>query len=82
MLEGTYDRKCDIWALGVLLYVMLYGKYPFDDENKAVLFDKIRTREPRYDRREVSQEALDLMKEMLYKDPTRRPEATKILDHP
>ena len=82
VLEGTYDRKCDIWALGVLLYVMLYGKYPFDDENKAVLFDKIRTREPRYDRREVSQEALDLMKEMLYKDPTRRPEATKILDHP
>ena len=68
VLEGTYDRKCDIWALGVLLYVMLYGKYPFDDDNKAVLFEKIKTKEPRYDRREVSQEAIELMRQMLVKD--------------
>ena len=82
VLEGTYGRKCDIWALGVLLYVMLYGKYPFDDDNTAILFEKIRTKEPRYDRREVSQEAIELMKEMLCKDPEMRPEATEILDHP
>ena len=81
VLEGTYDRKCDIWALGVLLYVMLYGKYPFDDDNKAVLFEKIKTKEPRYDRREVSQEAIELMRQMLVKDPSKRPEAKEILDH-
>ena len=82
VLEGTYDRKCDIWALGVLLYVMLYGKYPFDDDNKAVLFEKMKTKELRYDRREVSQEAIELMRQMLVKDPSKRPEAKEILDHP
>ena len=61
---------------------MLYGKYPFDDDNKAVLFEKIKTKEPRYDRREVSQEAIELMRQMLVKDPSKRPEAKEILDHP
>lgn len=82
VLEGTYDRKCDIWALGILTYVMLYGKYPFDDENKSVLFEKIKKHEPKYDTSFVSQEALNIMKEMLQKDSTKRPEAEKLLDHP
>ena len=82
VLEGTYDRKCDIWALGVLQYVMLYGKYPFDDENKGILFEKIKTQEPKYEGRIVSPEGMELMKALLSKDSVRRPEATKILDHP
>ena len=29
-----YDRKCDIWSLGVMCYQMLTGKNPFDATNK------------------------------------------------
>lgn len=29
MLEGCYDEKCDIWAVGVLAYQLLYGEFPF-----------------------------------------------------
>lgn len=29
VLEGNYDNKCDIWALGVLLYVFMSGYLPF-----------------------------------------------------
>ena len=82
VLDGTYDKKCDMWALGVLTYVMLYGKYPFDDENKRVLFDKIKNQEPKYNTSLISSEALNVIQTLLIKDPTKRPDANTLLDHP
>ena len=82
VLDGTYDKKCDMWALGVLTYVMLYGKYPFDDENKRVLFDKIKNQEPKYNTSLISSEALNVIQSLLTKDPTKRPDANNLLDHP
>ena len=38
-----YDGKaCDMWALGVLLYTMLYGQFPFYDDDPEELFKKIK----------------------------------------
>ena len=82
VLDGTYDKKCDMWALGILTYVMLYGKYPFDDENKSVLFDKIKNQEPKYNTSLISSEALNVIQSLLTKDPTKRPDANNLLDHP
>ena len=34
--------EVDLWSLGVILFVMLYGKVPFEDPNLARLYEKIK----------------------------------------
>lgn len=42
-LGNPYDGKAsDMWAMGVLLYTMLYGQFPFYDEDPQELFKKIK----------------------------------------
>lgn len=43
ILEGNYNEKCDIWACGVLLYVLLIGNFPFErdaDNDKKFIYKK------------------------------------------
>ena len=34
VIEGQYDEKCDVWAIGVILYILLCGFPPFFGENE------------------------------------------------
>lgn len=51
-LGNAYDGKAsDMWAMGVILYTMMYGQFPFYDSNRHQLFQKIHSAEltiPRY----------------------------------
>jgi calcium-dependent protein kinase len=41
ILNGVYGKECDMWSLGVLLFLLLSGDFPFDGDNRTELFDKI-----------------------------------------
>lgn len=43
VFKGTYGLECDIWSLGVVLYMILSGLYPFDGESYKEIFDKIKS---------------------------------------
>ena len=41
VIEGYYGRECDIWSLGVLMFLLLSGRLPFYSKKVDELFDKI-----------------------------------------
>jgi serine/threonine protein kinase len=43
VISGSYDEKCDIWALGIVAYQLFsQGQYPFDGDNEVQIAKKIR----------------------------------------
>ncbi|EAX97083.1 AGC family protein kinase [Trichomonas vaginalis G3] len=80
VLRLGYGFKVDWWALGVLLYEILFAGTPFYDDNQAVLFDNIVNEEPNYPKF-GHKAAIDLIKLLLQKEPENRPDFEQIKEH-
>jgi len=81
--DSTYSgRAADIWSLGVILYTILIGRYPFHDSDPISLFRMIRNGRYAIPKRAVSEQAECLVRWLLCSDPSRRPSAEEILRHP
>lgn len=73
--------EVDIWSCGVILYALLCGTLPFDDESIPYLFKKIKGGLyilPSY----LSDESKDLISKMLITDPVKRITVDEIRQHP
>lgn len=78
----VYDGfKIDIWALGVILYTMMTGSMPFDEDDEARIKWKIVNEMPNFDSDVIGHDAKDLLVKLLSKDPSKRPTMREILEH-
>jgi len=82
---SPYTYAVDMWAMGILLFIVLSGRLPFTGEDDEELFDNILTanivwKRPQFDN--VSANAKDLISKLLCKDPACRPTAKEALQHP
>ena len=85
MIKGNYSDKSDIWAIGVILYLMLTDKFPFvknKENNVFKLIENCQYNVKLLDESNCSEEAKDLVKSILVKNPDDRPSALDIMSHP
>ena len=84
VLKGNYDEKCDIWSIGALTYIMLCGEPPFKGKSNNEIFMKI-IKEPikfnPYKWNNLSENSKNFIRNLLNKDPNKRPNAMEALGH-
>ena len=80
--EKGYCFEVDIWSIGVIMYHLLTGKYPFNAETKELLPNVIKKGEFSFpESPELSEAAKDLIKQILVIEPKKRPGLNQILYH-
>lgn len=84
-VQHGQGQAADLWSIGVILYVLLCGYPPFQDDDMHKLFEKIKLAHfefhPEY-WGDVSTAAKDLISALLVADPASRLTATQALNHP
>ena len=84
VLGGQYDEKCDIWSIGVILYMLLSGNPPFNGSSDLQIIEAVKKGDFEVEGGvwdQIQPSAKDLCIKMLTHDPTQRISATQALNH-
>ena len=84
LIQKHYNKKIDIWSLGVILYILICGYVPFDGEDYIDIFKKICYDEVEFEGEKwkgISEEAEELIYLMLMKNPDHRISIDGIFKH-
>ncbi|XP_034872190.1 maternal embryonic leucine zipper kinase [Mirounga leonina] len=79
--KSYLGSEADVWSMGILLYVLMCGFLPFDDDNVMALYKKImrgKYEVPKW----LSSSSILLLQQMLQVDPKKRISVKNLLSHP
>ena len=84
LIRKPYNKEIDIWSIGVILYLILSGDLPFDDEEddeqkiaKSIVFSEVEFPAKKFGNK--SKEVIELIKRCLTKDPKDRIKIDEII---
>lgn len=81
-------KAIDVWALGITLYCLLFGRTPFPETGvefqlfNMICNDPIEIPPPEFEEGDVDEEVRDLLKRLLTKDPEQRMTLQEVKHHP
>uniref|UniRef100_A0A3B0N8N4 non-specific serine/threonine protein kinase n=1 Tax=Theileria annulata TaxID=5874 RepID=A0A3B0N8N4_THEAN len=84
VLLGNYDKACDIWSAGVILFILLVGYPPFHGNNNTEILNNVKRGTLKFVEKHwshVSKSAIDLIKRCLHYIPKNRITAEEALNH-
>ena len=85
VLLNNYNEKCDLWSCGIILYLLLTGKFPFYGKTENEIIEKILNQKIEFNEEifdKISPEAKDLIQKCLIHDKNKRISASEALKHP
>mmetsp|Transcript_99642 Transcript_99642/g.287651 ORF Transcript_99642/g.287651 Transcript_99642/m.287651 type:complete len:418 (+) Transcript_99642:3-1256(+) len=84
VLQGKYDHMCDLWSVGVIMYILLCGYPPFYGRNDQEVLAKVRRGQFAFEQKDwgrVSADAKSLIRSLLQKEVRDRFTAEQALGH-
>jgi len=85
VLSGCYTEKCDMWSLGVTVYLLLSGEFPFHGTTQSQISGKIKSCDYNFPKAKwdhISGHAKDFIRKLLVANPAKRMSAAESLQHP